>query len=493
VTLDARILVLDDEPAILDMVLLSLAPGDWSLGDGEERTPCVVTATTGELAGTRFLVARSGEEARDLSRAELDAGARLSGGFFDLALPTPMQGTDAMRALRALQPGLLCTVITGTQVEMASVLEIFAPDRLDEWDFVSKPFTRAEITQRCRQMIAAAARREREDGHLREIQRLNKELELWARSLERRVAQRTEQLGHAMSELERKNVELESVLEVLHQTQADLVQHEKMATIGQLASGVARELSRPLQFSQQATAGIERSLSRLADFAQRIEEHARQRPEASREAAAVRASFAELCREQRPGASGAEASSLLEHVAEGLDRSTGIVRALSSFASASSGDRKPIDVVGTLGAAIDFVRGSLQRGEQLEAELGDLPEVVGNAAELQHAWLQMLRNAVDATCTRPGDARIRVVARREGADAIVEFEDNGDGIADDLRDRVFEPFFTTRGRKAGLGLSVVHGIVARHGGSVDVTSAPGGGTVLRVRLPLARPARLRAC
>ena len=487
------LLILDDEPAILDMVLLSLAPEDWVLGDGATRTPCVATATAGELAGTRFLVARRADELFALAEGEIAAGRALSGGFFDLHLAEGMQGPDAMRRLRELQPGLLCTVVTGLQGDIGSVLEVFAPDHLDEWDFLAKPFTRGEITQRCRQMVAASERRAREAQQLTEIQRLNRELEAWGRSLEARVAQRTEQLAEALRQLREKNEELEAVLDALHQTQAELVQHEKMATIGQLAAGVARELSRPLAFTQSALVGISRSMERLSEFADCVEDQARPRPEASPEGTAIRSAFADLGRSQRPASAAAEARNLGEHAAEGLERALGIVRELSAFAATSSSERKDTDVSATLGAAIDLVRGSLQSPGQLQADLPELSPVVGSAAELQHAWMQLLGNAVEATATRAGDALIRVTAREEAGEIVIEFSDNGEGIADVLRERVFEPFFTTRGRKPGLGLSVVHGIVSRHGGTIEIAPPASEGTLFRIHLPVSRARRLQAC
>lgn len=494
-TLPSCVLILDDEPAILDMVMLSLAPGDWTLGDGERQVPCAVAATEGEFAGTRFLVARTADEAFALAEGELAAGRTLGGGFFDLQLAEGLQGPDVMRRMRQVQPGLLCTVITGQPGQLASVMPVFAPDHLDEWDFVAKPFARAEIAQRCRQMIAASQRRSREAAALAEIRRLNGELESWARSLEARVAQRTEQLAEAMEQLQEKNQELQGVLQALHETQADLVQHEKMATIGQLAAGVARELSRPLAYAQQALAGVTRGVDRLSEFADCVEDQARPRPESTSAMGTIRSSFADLCRAQRPASAAAEARGLIENAAEGLERATGIVRQLSGFASSSSTERRSLDVGRTLGTAIDLLRGSLQAPEQLQAELPELPPVDGDAGELQHVWVQLLRNAVDATDSRAGDARIRVQARQEGADVVVEITDNGDGIDASLRERVFEPFFTTRGRKPGLGLSVVHGIVSRHGGSVEIASPePGpGGTTFRIRLPVSRVPRLQAC
>jgi two-component system NtrC family sensor kinase len=437
-------------------------------------------------------VATDADAARRLAEEELAGGGSLSGGFFDLNLARGPQGTEAMRMLREVQPGLLCTVITGLQGSLESVLALFSPGHVDEWDFVSKPFTRPEIVQRCRQMIAASQRRAREAAQLLEIQRLNRELELWGRSLEARVAERTDQLAGAMREIREKNDELVSVLETLGETQSELVQHERMATIGHLAAGVARELSKPLSLTQQALASAARGVDLLHSFSAAVEQIAAPRPEASSEAAALRLQLAETCRAHAPSVAISATVGQVGLAADGAGRAATIVRELAAFA-APSADRSPLDVSRTIAAAIDFMRGSLSRGEHLEAELPDLPTVEGNAAELQDAWLQLLRNAVEATSSRAGDARIRVRAEHVGGEVVVEFADNGEGIADDLRGRVFEPFFSTRGRKTGLGLSVVHGVVSRHGGTIEVGSDELSGTIFRVHLPVAPRPHARAC
>lgn len=487
------LIVLDDEPAILDLLVHSLAPSAWSMGDSERHVPCARDVQQGDLAGVRFLVAQTAEDAIRLAKAHLAEGGRLAGGFFDLHLSEGIQGHEAMRRLRELQPGLLCTVITGMPGQLDAVLEVFAPNHLDEWDFVSKPFTRGEIQQRCRQMLAASERRLREAAHVAEIERLNTELSLWGRSLEKRVAERTEQLAEALRHLRAKNVELEEVLEALHSTQAELVQQEKMATIGQLAAGVARELSRPLAFTQHSLAGLVGVIERLAAFATDVETQSAPRPESSDEAVALRRSFADLCRAHRSEASRAEADNLVSHAAEGLERAGGIVRELSAFASASNGLQQPVDISRTLATAIDLVRGSMARAEHLEADIPELPSVEGSAQELQHAWLQLLRNAIEATEGRPGDAHITISAKQSGDEIVVEFSDNGDGIPLELRDRVFEPFFTTRGRRPGLGLSVVHGVIRRHGGNIEIDDVEPTGTLFRIHLPIMVTAEIHAC
>lgn len=487
------VIVLDDEHAILDMVLHSLAPAAWRIGDAARRAPCAVSVTEGELAGVSFLVATRGKDAEALARAHLSAGGRLAGGFFDLHLAEGIQGPCAMRAIRDLQPGLHCTVITGMPGQLDEVAAIFAPAHHDEWDYVSKPFTRLEILQRCRQMIAAAWRRWREAAQLQEIRRLNKELELWGLSLEERVHERTQQLAEAMKDLRAKNAELEEVLGVLHETQADLVQSEKMATIGQLAAGVARELSRPLAFTQQSLAGISSISERLGGFVEATGTLSSPRPETCDEATALRRSFAELCEAWRPAAARSEMDGLIAGAAEGLNRARSIVRELSAFAMSPSGVVQPVDVQRTLASAIDFARGSLAHSECLQVEIDELPAVEGSASELQHAWLQILWNAIEATSSRAGDARISVRALRTDDEVVVEICDNGDGIPAELRERVFEPFFSTRGRRPGLGLSVVHGVVSRHGGRVVIEDAVPSGTLVRVILPASAVASLKAC
>ena len=146
-------------------------------------------------------------------------------------------------------------------------------------------------------------------------------------------------------------------------------------------------------------------------------------------------------------------------------------------------------------AAATMVRHALRGRARLELELSEVPLVRASEARLCQVFVNLLVNAADATPAGSPDAHpIRLWARARDGDVIAEVRDCGAGIAPDVLPHVFEPFFTTKGPSggSGLGLSVCHGIVTALGGRLEVESAPGRGSVFRVRLPAMEDVARRA-
>lgn len=187
-----NILLLDDEEPILELYVRCLAePGESPVSEGEDRV---------RVGGLRLLRASSGERAVELVEQELEAGRRTCGGFFDLKLPDGMDGVEAMRRLRALDPDLLCTVVSGHgSRSVEDIQALFVPDHADEWDFIAKPFTPWEVRQKCRQMVASWHRRRSEEAHRAENLRLLRRLEEQGACLEERLRRRSEELERERS------------------------------------------------------------------------------------------------------------------------------------------------------------------------------------------------------------------------------------------------------------------------------------------------------
>jgi two-component system NtrC family sensor kinase len=257
-----------------------------------------------------------------------------------------------------------------------------------------------------------------------ELQRARGELEEWNRRLEQRVEEKTAQLKA---------------------THEGLLVVEKMASLGKLAAVVAHEINNPL-------AGIR--------------------------------TYARLLRRQRGDASD-ETGRILEMMESEAARCGDIVRNLLVFGRTSGGAYGPEDV----GAILERCRLLLKHqaelsGVKLSAVAPpELPRVVCDGSQIQQMVLALAMNALEAT---PADGEVVLAARAaEGGGIVLEVRDTGAGIPPEYVPRIFEPFFTTKaaGKGVGLGLSVVYGIVHRHGGRVDVRSAPGAGTTFVVTLP----------
>jgi signal transduction histidine kinase/CheY-like chemotaxis protein len=179
----------------------------------------------------------------------------------------------------------------------------------------------------------------------------------------------------------------------------------------------------------------------------------------------------------------------LASVEEAAWRAADIVRRLQGFAVTSMDDRAgPVDLVSVVRTALELTRALWKdeaeaRGTPIEVvtDLVKVPDVDGQAPALREAVMNLILNALDAM---PRGGRLGLATRRVNGGAELEISDSGEGMPEDVRRRIFDPFFTTRApHRTGLGLSVVHGVVNRHHGSVRVRSEHGGGTTVTLWLP----------
>ena len=261
--------------------------------------------------------------------------------------------------------------------------------------------------------------------------------------LEAKVQERTRELSAALAEKER--------------TQAQLVQSEKMASLGQLVAGVAHEINNPIGYIYANADHLEGYLARLRQTC------------AQGDAAATAETLA-------------QAEKLLQSTREGARRAKEIVQGLRTFSYKDPTLRKPLDLREPLETSLMLLGHELKRGIELERSLEDAGPVLGNPGELSQVFTNILLNAIQAMGEK---GRLEVAVRREGDRVVARIGDTGSGIAAAALARVFEPFFTTKevGQGTGLGLSIAYGIVKAHGGDIRVESEPGRGTTVAVSLP----------
>ncbi len=230
------------------------------------------------------------------------------------------------------------------------------------------------------------------------------------------------------------------------QLQASLAQSEKLAAVGQLAAGVAHEINNPLTAIQANAQLLERSLNFQANG-------------------------------QRE---------MVEAIIEAGKRASEAVRDLLDFARSERYQVAPTDLNETVQRTLALIGPELgSRSISLQFDPGlDLPIINASQDHLQGVWLNLLINAIDAIDEGPGVITIK--SRQVGDSIVVSVADSGQGIPQDRLSRIFEPFFTTKepGRGTGLGLSVCHQIVTRHGGQIRASSRPGEGATFTVILPI---------
>lgn len=296
-------------------------------------------------------------------------------------------------------------------------------------------------------------------------------------------------LHQAKEELRCKNDELARAYSDLKQAETQLVQSEKMASLGRLVAGTAHQLNNPASF-------VHGSLAHLAEYVQGFVEVIRAYEQVPlRDGAAKQA--VKLARESTRLDYLLETTpTLLRVCSEGSDRIKQIVDDLRTFARADQGERVATDVAQTIESALRLIDHRINReGIAVEKDFQAVPPIQAQPAQLSQVWMNLLGNAADAVEGRPHPV-IRVAVRfcptalpleTAGSGCVeVKIADNGAGIAPGDRERIFEPFFTTKpiGRGTGLGLSIAYGAVQSHSGTITVNSEPGDGTTVRVWLPL---------
>jgi signal transduction histidine kinase len=249
----------------------------------------------------------------------------------------------------------------------------------------------------------------------------------------------------------------------LRDTQAQLVQSEKMRSLGQLVAGVAHELNNPIGF-------VHANLQLLDEYVTRLLQ-----PDVGPD---KRRKTQEAI------------SKLLTRSREGTERVKRIVQDLRTFSRTDQADLQQVKLDDEIDRTLALIEPRL-KGIEVVRDYGELPPVRCFAGQLNQVFLNLLMNACDAL---DGRGTIRITTRPEPGGVMLRFEDDGPGMPAEVLSRIFEPFFTTKavGKGTGLGLSLSHGIVARHGGHMEVESRPGAGARFTIRLPLEPPPELEA-
>ncbi|WP_333699106.1 sensor histidine kinase [Rivihabitans pingtungensis] len=275
--------------------------------------------------------------------------------------------------------------------------------------------------------------------------------------------------------LEAKHAELAEAHDALQRTQAQLVQAEKMASLGRLVAGVAHELNNPISFVLGNAHAMQRYGRHLGEYLNAVHAEAA--------SPAVQA----LRKRLRIDAILADLPSLIEGLMEGAERSAAIVDGLKRFSATDRGGAERFDLADAVRRSAHWVEKAAPAHVQLLLDAPDAPVMLcGAAGRIQQVLINLVQNAVDATAHHPAP---RVSVRLTEADgwATVTVADNGPGLSPEVQQRLFEPFFTTKpvGEGTGLGLSISFGIVEQHGGQLLADNAPEGGARFTLRLPLA--------
>jgi signal transduction histidine kinase len=266
----------------------------------------------------------------------------------------------------------------------------------------------------------------------------------------------------------------------LAQTQVHLIQADKMASLGQLAAGVAHEINNPVGF---VGSNLETLREYISTFQALLAAYERWAGASGADREAAARSLDRLRQGREVTYMLQDIGGLLSESREGVDRVTEIVQGLKSFARLDANDLVRADLNEALEETLKIVWNELKYRCEVSRDFGELPPVYCHPGQLKQVFLNLLTNAAQAI---EGYGEVRLQTRLVDGKAQIRVEDSGSGMSDEVRRRIFEPFFTTKpvGQGTGLGLAISYGIVLAHRGSIEVDSNPGQGTSFTVSLPL---------
>jgi signal transduction histidine kinase len=302
----------------------------------------------------------------------------------------------------------------------------------------------------------------------KESERILKE---YNETLEKEVARQTRSLT-------RKNKELEKTLANLQSAQLQLVESEKMASLGQLTAGIAHEINNPINFVSANVGPLKTDFAELSDLLNRYQA-LHQSAHLQEDLQQVRLYGEELDITYLQG----EVEALLSGIEEGASRTKEIVLGLRNFSRLDEMDLKTVNIHEGLDSTLMLLRSKLRNGINVVKEYGDLPEIECYPGKLNQVFMNILSNAIGAI---PGEGTITIRTWAEEERVHISIRDTGTGMIEKVKRRIFEPFFTTKevGEGTGLGLPISYGIVQKHNGHIEVNSAPGKGSEFIITLPI---------
>lgn len=303
-------------------------------------------------------------------------------------------------------------------------------------------------------------------------------LELGQRN--RQLAEQLDEKQRMMDALSRTNEELLELNRRLNAAQAQLLQSEKMASIGQLAAGVAHEINNPIAY-------VHSNVNTLAEYLQQL--GPLQAAWLSKEALLPpeeQTGLQDLRQAMDYGYIMSDLDGLIAESKDGLTRVKNIVQNLKDFSRVDSGEWEKVDVTDGIKSTLSLVRHELRDRIDVVCEFADLPDIECMLSQLNQVFMNLLVNAAHAIRDK---GTITIATGVLEQEVWLRFSDTGQGIPPEILPRIFDAFFTAKpvGVGTGLGLSLAYSIIQRHQGRIDVQSTVGVGTVFTIFLPVRQP------
>ncbi len=313
--------------------------------------------------------------------------------------------------------------------------------------------------------------------HKQQIEEKNEEL----LSQSEELKQANEEITATNEALNSQKDELRYTLENLKLTQDQLIQSEKLASVGQLTAGIAHELNNPVNFISGNVKPLKRDLDDIFEILEKyetiIKESVLDENFQEVESLKEKLDFDLLT---------TEIKRLLEGISEGANRSSDIVKGLRSFSRLDDDKFKYADLHDGLDSTLILLYNKTKGRINVHKDYGDLPVVECLPSKINQVFMNLLTNSIQAIEDK-GDIFIETISSGIGVKIIIR--DNGIGMTPEVKKHIFEPFYTTKevGSGTGLGLAISYGIIEQHQGNMDVISEPDKGTEFIISLPIVQP------
>lgn len=300
-----------------------------------------------------------------------------------------------------------------------------------------------------------------------------------AKELIRKVTEAEVQKKY-VKELEGKNESLQNLYRTLQETQSQLIQSEKMASMGQLVAGVAHELNNPISFIYANMKELENYISAIEEVLQVLlgnSNKAELQQQLPKKIAQLQEKY-DLQFIQK------DVHALINESAEGGRRVKEIVQNLRNFSRLDEGDVKSVDLNEGLNSTLLLLNNEIKNRIEIIKEFEELPKIECHPGHINQVFMNILLNAIQAI---EGKGKIWISTKTVNSHHVqVIIKDSGKGIPEDVKNKVFDPFFTTKpvGKGTGLGLSISYNIIKNHNGEINMESELGKGTEFRIKLPI---------
>jgi PAS domain S-box-containing protein len=284
--------------------------------------------------------------------------------------------------------------------------------------------------------------------------------------------------------------ELSKLREESRLNEMQMMQTEKMSSLGQMVAGLAHEMNTPLGFVKNNIEMLEAKNKETKELIALYEKLRSQIMYGSPNDVALLLSQIDTVSQKVKNRVWQESDSLFRSSVEGINRIQDLILNLKNFSRLDEADFKPTDINENIESTLKIAGHMFKGGIQVIKEFSQVPLVQAFPAQMNQVFLNLITNAVHAVDERTG--RITIKTMHQGNSVVIKVIDNGKGIPPENLKKIFDPFFTTKpvGQGTGLGLSIAYKIIEKHGGKIEVQSQVGRGTEFTITLPVSGSAQL---